>query len=85
MKVEISECFYRKSIINYLDGLNKGVGYVVFLEDLRKRQYFSKEGSKQNCSGNRKASELRGSKKNITCGLTVCERNFCQLLRVLLP
>lgn len=76
MKVEISECFYRKSIINYLDGLNKGVGYVVFLEDLREWQYFSKEGSKTNCSGNCNASELRGSENNIMCGLKVCESTF---------
>lgn len=65
MKVEISQWFLSKSIINYLDGLYKEVVHSVFLEVFRKRQYFSKEGFKAYSSETSKVSVPRKSEKVI--------------------
>lgn len=87
MKVEKSQWFLSESIINYLDGLYKEAVYSVFLEVFRKRQYFSKEGSKAYCSETSKVSVPRKSEKIIKSqhmALKSMRTIFLSVVRVLL-
>lgn len=87
MRVKISQWILSRSIINYLGASYKEVVNSVFLEVFRKKQYFSKEGSKAYFREISKASVHRKSEEIITSQhmtLKAMRTIFLSVVRVLL-